>query len=85
MKVVTFVSAEHGAIARIQMPMPSKGGAKLGWNPVVIHAETEDEARQRAEDFYRTEQERFAALAEGKERRLEKMAAARAAKAGARP
>lgn len=81
MEVVTFMSAEHGAIARIRMPMPSKGGAKIGWNPVLIHAPTEEEARQRAEDFYRTEQERLAAVAEGKARRIEKAAATRQAKA----
>ncbi len=83
MEVVTFMSAEHGAIARIRMPMPGKGGAKVGWNPVLIHAPTEGEARQRAEDFYRAEQERFAAQAEGKARRIEKAAAARSAKATA--
>lgn len=63
MEVITWTSADHGAIARIRMPMPSKGGSKIGWSPVVIHAETEDAAR-----------------ADGKARRLEKMAAARAAK-----
>ena len=46
----------------------------------MIHAPTEEEARQRAEYFYRTEQERFAALAEGKSRRIEKAAATRAAR-----
>lgn len=80
MEVVTFMSANHGAIARIRMPMPSKGGAKIGWNPVLIHAPTEEEARQRAEDFYRVEQERFAAMADGKARRIEKAAATRAAR-----
>lgn len=81
MEVVTFMSASQGAIARIRMPMPSKGGAKIGWNPVLIHAPTEEEARQRAEDFYRSEQERFAAMAQGKARRIEKAAATRQAKA----
>ena len=81
MEVVTFMSASHGAVARIRMPMPSKGGAKIGWNPVLIHAPTEEEARQRAEDFYSTEQERLAAVAQGKARRIEKAAATRQAKA----
>lgn len=85
MEVVTFISASHGAVARIRMPMPSKGGAKIGWNPVLIHAPTEEEARQRAEDFYRTEQQRFAALAEGKSRRIEKAAATRAARQAGAP
>lgn len=79
MEVVTWISAHHGAIARIRMPMPSKGGAKIGWSPVVIHAGTEAEARAKANAFYQAELERFAARDEGKARRLEKMAAARQA------
>lgn len=80
MEVITWTSADHGAIARIRMPMPSKGGSKIGWSPVVIHAATEGEARDKAHAFYQSELERLSARADGKARRLEKMAAARAAK-----
>lgn len=79
MEVITWTSADHGAIARIRMPMPSKGGSKIGWSPVVIHAETEDQAREKAHAFYQSELERLSARADGKTRRLEKMAAAREA------
>lgn len=79
-EVITWTSADHGAIARIRMPMPSKGGSKIGWSPVVIHAATEDEAREKAHAFYQSELERLSARADGKARRLEKMAAARASK-----
>lgn len=79
MEVITWTSADHGAIARIRMPMPSKGGTKMGWSPVVIHADTEAEARDKANAFYQAEMGRFAARDEGKARRLEKMAAARQA------
>ncbi len=80
MEVITWTSADHGAIARIRMPMPSKGGSKIGWSPVFIHAETEDAARDKAHAFYQSELERLSARADGKARRLEKMAAARASK-----
>lgn len=80
MEVITWTSAEHGAIARIRMPMPSKGRSKIGWSPVVIHGATEAEARDKAHAFYQSELERLSARADGKARRLEKMAAARAAK-----
>lgn len=79
MEVITWTSAEHGAVARIRMPLPSKGGSKIGWSPVVFHADTEDAARAKANAFYQAELERFAARDEGKARRLEKMAAARQA------
>lgn len=79
-EVITWTSAEHGAIARIRMPMPSKGGSKIGWSPVVIHGATEAEARDKAYAFYQSELERLSARADGKARRLEKMAAARASK-----
>ncbi|WP_303702855.1 hypothetical protein [Brevundimonas naejangsanensis] len=79
-EVITWTSADHGAIARIRMPMPSKGGSKIGWSPVVIHADTEEQACEKAHAFYHSELERLSARADGKARRLEKMAAARAAK-----
>ena len=60
MRIVTFVSANDGAIARIEMPMPSKGGMKLGWSPVVIHAATEDDACAKAQAFYDAELQRLA-------------------------
>ena len=59
MRIVTFMSANDGAIARIEMPMPTKGGTKLGWSPVVVHAATEDEARDKAQAFYDAELERL--------------------------
>lgn len=64
MRIVTFMSATDGAIARIEMPMPTKaekGGVpvKLGWNPVVIHARTEQEASEKAQAFYDSELERL--------------------------
>lgn len=80
MEVITWSSADHGAIARIRMPMPSKGGSKIGWSPVVIHGATEAEAREKAHAFYQSELERLSARADGKARRLNKMAAARASK-----
>lgn len=79
MEVITWTSADQGAIARIRMPMPSKGGSKIGWSPVVIHAATESDAREKAHAFYASELERLSARADGKARRLEKMAAARQA------
>jgi hypothetical protein len=80
MEVVTFISASHGAIARIRMPMPSKGGTKVGWNPVLIHAPTEDEARTKAEKFYTDELERLSTKAGNQAERLAKAAATRAEK-----
>ncbi len=62
MKIVTFKSETHGSIARIEMPMPAKGGKmKLGWNPVVIHAATCEEAERKADEFYHSELDRIAA------------------------
>lgn len=83
MRIVTFVSAADGAIARIEMPMPSKGGMKLGWSPVVIHAPTEEQAREKAQAFYDGELQRLASktanMAEGRA----KAAATRASTQGA--
>jgi len=83
MRIVTFMSANDGAIARIEMPMPSKGGMKLGWNPVVVHAPTEDDARAKAQAFYDAELQRLASktanMAEGRA----KAAATRASIQGA--
>lgn len=83
MRIVTFMSANDGAIARIEMPMPSKGGMKLGWNAVVIHAATEDDAREKAQAFYDAELQRLASktanMAEGRA----KAAATRASNQGA--
>ncbi len=80
MEVVTFKSADHGAIARIRMPMPSKGGSKIGWNPVLIHAPTEEEARQKAEAFYASELERLSTRARNLSAGRSKAAATRAAR-----
>lgn len=81
MEVVTFVSANHGAVARILMPMPAaKGKMAIGWNPVLIHAKTEDEAREKAVAFYHSEIARLSQSAAAKEARLAKAAEARASK-----
>jgi hypothetical protein len=54
------MSANDGAIARIEMPMPTKGGKlKLDWSPVVIHAPSEQEASDKAQAFYDSELERL--------------------------
>lgn len=83
MRIVTWTSENDGAIARIELMTPAteKRPAKLEWLPVAIHASDETVARAKAEIFYRTEQERFAAQEAGKQSRIEKMAAARRAKA----
>lgn len=81
MRVVTFMSASDGAIARIEMPMPTKGGTKLGWSPVVVHAPTEDEARAKAEAFYASEQERLSGKSERMAQGRAKAAETRAARA----
>lgn len=83
MRIVTWASATDGAVARIEVMTPAteKRPAKLDWLPVVIHGRDETVARAKALIFYRTEQERFAALEAGRSSRLEKMAAARRAKA----
>lgn len=80
MEVVTFISANHGAVARIRMLMPSKGGSKIGWNPVLIHAPTEDEARAKAEKFYADELERLSTKTKNQAEGRAKAAATRAAK-----
>lgn len=82
MEVVTFASDDHGSVARIRVPMvTAKGKTKLDWLPVAIHRPTCAEARQAAEDFYRSEQERLSQSASARETRLRKMAEARKAKA----
>lgn len=78
MRIVTFMSANDGAIARIEMPMPSKGGMKLGWNPVVIHASTEDQAREKAQAFYDGELQRLASKTANMAEARAKAAATRA-------
>ncbi|WP_292079814.1 MULTISPECIES: hypothetical protein [Brevundimonas] len=83
MRIVTFMSANDGAIARIEMPMPSKGGLKLGWSPVVIHAATEDEARAKAQAFYDGELQRLANKSANMAEGRAKAAATRAANQGA--
>jgi hypothetical protein len=83
MRIVTFMSANDGAIARIEMPMPSKGGLKLGWSPVVIHAATEDDARAKAQAFYDSELQRLASRSANMAEGRVKAAATRAANQGA--
>lgn len=82
MEVVTFASETHGSVARIRIPMATaKGKTKLDWLPVLIHRPTCAEARQAAEDFYRSELERLSQSDEARAARLAKMKAARKAKA----
>ncbi len=85
MRVVTFASVSDGSIARIIVPRPAVGERKAGFEylPVVIHAPTCEAARQKAEAFYASELERFAAQKAGQTRRFQKLAEARAAKAKA--
>lgn len=83
MRIVTFMSANDGAIARIEMPMPSKGGMRLGWNPVVVHAATEDDARAKAQAFYDAELQRLATKSANMAEGRAKAAATRAANQGA--
>jgi len=80
-EVVTWDSAEHGAIARIRMPMLSaKGKMKPDWLPVAIHAATPEEARSKAVTFYEAELERLSSKTANMEAGRTKAAATRAAK-----
>jgi hypothetical protein len=80
-EVVTWDSAENGAIARIRMPMAgAKGKTKIDWLPVAIHAATPDEARSKAVAFYESELERLSGKAANMEAARAKAAATRAAK-----
>lgn len=80
-EVVTWDSAENGAIARIRMPMATaKGKTKLDWLPVAIHAATPEEARSKAVAFYESERERLADKSANLIAAREKAAATRAAK-----
>ena len=80
-EVVTWDSAENGAIARIRMPMAgAKGKTKIDWLPVAIHAATPDEARSKAVAFYEAELERLSGKAANIEAARAKAATTRAAK-----
>ena len=80
-EVVTWDSAENGAIARIRMPMVgAKGKTKVDWLPVVIHAATREEAWSKAVAFYESERERLADRSANLIAAREKAAATRAAK-----
>jgi hypothetical protein len=80
-EVVTWDSAENGAIARIRMPMVgAKGKTKVDWLPVAIHAATPEEARSKAVTFYEAELERLSSKSANMEAARAKAAATRAAK-----
>ena len=80
-EVVTWDSAENGAIARIRMPMAgAKGKTKIDWLPVAIHAATPEEARSKAVTFYEAELERLSSKSANMEAARAKAAATRAAK-----
>ena len=80
-EVVTWDSAENGAIARIRMPMAgAKGKTKIDWLPVAIHAATPEEARSKAVTFYESELERLSSKSANMEAARAKAAATRAAK-----
>lgn len=82
-EVVTWDSAENGAIARIRMPMATaKGKMKLDWLPVAIHAATLEEAQSKAVAFYESERARLADKSANLIAAREKAAATRAAKKG---
>jgi len=51
MKIVTYVSAEHGAVARILMDG--------GFLPVIVSAATEEAVRTKAQAFWDTERARL--------------------------
>jgi len=80
-EVVTWDSAEHGAIARIRMPMAgAKGKTKIDWLPVAIHAATPEEAWSKAVAFYEAELERLSSKSANIEAARAKATATRAAK-----
>jgi hypothetical protein len=80
-EVLTWDSLDHGAIARIRMPMETaKGKMKMDWLPVAIHADTAEEARAKAVAFYESERERLADKTANLIAGREKAAATRAAK-----
>lgn len=80
-EVVTWDSAENGAIARIRLPMAGpKGKTKIDWLPVAIHADTPDDARSKAIAFYEAELERLSSKSANMEAARVKAAATRAAK-----
>ena len=82
--VFTWGSATDGAVARIRLPMAAaKGKTKLDWLPVVIHAETEALAAERAHAFFASEQERLAKRDAGHSRRVEAARATIAARKAA--
>jgi len=80
-EVVTWDSAQNGAIARIRMPMATaKGKTKIDWLPVAIHGATEDDAREKAVAFYESERARLADKSANLIAAREKAAATHAAK-----
>jgi hypothetical protein len=80
-EIVTWDSAENGAIARIRMPMlTAKGKTKIDWLPTAIHAPTAEEARDKAVAFYESERARLADKTVNLAAAREKAAATRAAR-----
>lgn len=80
--VVTFASANDGALARIRVPLKTaKDVTTLDWLPVVIHAPTEAAARDKADAFYQSELERFAKQEASRVAGREKAAATRKTRA----
>lgn len=80
-EVLTWDSLDHGAVARIRMPMATaKGRTKIDWLPVVIHGASAEDARAKAVSFYESELERLSDKTTNLAAAREKAAATRAAK-----
>lgn len=85
MRVVVFTSEADGSLARIEVPAQSvkKGQSRVEYLPVAIHADTPEAAIEKAEAFFRSEQERFAKQEATAAARIAALAAARARKGAA--
>lgn len=85
MRVVVFTSENDGSLARIEVPAPpvKKGEARVEYLPVAIHAATPEAAVEKAEAFFKSEQERLAKQEAHAAARIANLAAARARKSGA--
>ena len=87
MRIVTYVTSgdvppNERCFARIRMPMPTKGGEFVEqFHPVIISAQTEEEAATKAQDWYDAQIEAEHRKIENAKRAGERMKTARQAKA----
>ena len=82
-EVITWDSAENGAIARIRLPMrTAKGKLKVDWLPVAIHGDTPEDAWSKAVAFYESELVRLSSKSASLEAGRAKAAITRAARKG---